>query len=57
MKLMTTKAGKDGMETHINNVFLLAVVFIIAIGLEISDIWPPDKEVIQEQIYTEVTCV
>ncbi len=52
MRLMTTKQGIKGMETHLNNWFIVLIFFILIIGVEVSSNIPPEKE----QTYRAAAC-
>jgi hypothetical protein len=49
MKLMTTRQGEDGLETHINNVFLLIVFFVIVASVSIAVNLPSEIQAQQAQ--------
>lgn len=44
MKLMTTRQGDDGLEAHISNAFLFALVFVIFVIIVTTELWPPEVE-------------
>jgi len=52
MRLMTTKQGIKGMETHLNNWFIALIFIILIVGVEVSSNIPPEKE----QPYHQVAC-
>ncbi len=52
MRLMTTKQGIKGMETHLNNWFIVLIFLILIAGVEVSSNIPPEKE----KTYHHVVC-